>query len=186
MITPEEYNQFKAFTRQDGALTGVLMSVVFFVFIASFTRPALQLLYILGMISVPILIAMRVRNYRDKIVMARISKRRAFGYSLSCFMYGSLILALTVFAYFQFFDHGSFINTLQTYFAMPEMEQALKMYGMSPAVLKEELNAMQELRAIDVALSMITNTFTIGIFCSLIIALFSRREPRTNKNQNIK
>lgn len=181
MITVEEYKQFKAFTRQDGAFIGVLMSVIFFVFVKSFTNPSMQFVYLLGMISVPVLVAMRVRNYRDKIVMKRISKRRAFGYCLSCFMYGSLILALSVFVYFQYLDHGVFISTLREYFAMPEMKEAMKVYGLDPAIMKQQLSDLQTLRPVDVAISVISNTFTSGMFCSLVIALLSRREPRVVK-----
>lgn len=181
MITIEEYKQFKAYTRQDGAIIGVLMSVIFFIFVKSFTNPSMQLLYFLGMISVPVVVAMRVRNYRDKIVMKRISKRRAFGYCLSCFMYGSLILALSVFVYFQYMDKGSFITTLSEYFAMPEMKEAMKIYGLDPAMMKQQLSELQELRPVDVAISVISNTFMSGMFCSLIIALLSRREPKMVK-----
>lgn len=182
MITVEEYKQFKAFTRQDGAFIGVLMSVAFLIFVKSFTNPSMQMLYLLCMVAVPMVAALRVRNYRDKIVMKRISKRRAFGYCLSCFMYGSLVLALSVFVYFQFFDNGAFLASLNEYFAMPEMKVAMETYGLNQADMKEQLNSLSELRPVDVALSVITNTFTIGICCSLFIALLSRREPRVVNN----
>lgn len=181
MITVEEYKQFKAFTRQDGAIIGVLMSVVFIVFVKSFVNPSMQFLYLLGMISVPVVIAMRVRNYRDKVVMKRISLRRAFGYCLSCFMYGSLILALSVFVYFQYIDHGSFLATLHSYMAQPEMTAAMNVYGLDAAEVKGQLAQLSEVRPVDVAISVISNTFTVGMFCSLIIALLSRREPRVVK-----
>lgn len=181
MITVEEYKQFKAFSRQDGAIIGVLMSVVFYVFVRSFTNPSMQLLYILGMISVPVVIAMRLRNYRDKILMKRISKRRAFGYCLSCFMYGSLILALTVFVYFQYVDHGAFLASMHSYMAQPEMKDAMNVSGIDAAEVKNMLGELANYRPVDVAISVISNTFAMGMFCSLIIALLSRREPRVRK-----
>lgn len=178
MITPEEYKQFKAFTRQDGALVGAVMALCFLLLRGSLSDPSLQFAYIMGMLSVPVLIALRVRNYRDKVVRGRISKMRIFGFCISCFMYASLILGMVVFVYFKYFDQGTFVGALKTYISMPEMQKAIVAYGVTAAEIKNELDAMAALRPVDVALSMITNTFTVGLFCSAFITLFSRREAR--------
>lgn len=182
MISVQEYKQFKAYARFDGALLGVVMSVAFFLFIYSVAYPSFQIWYIIAMIFVPVFAALRVRNYRDKVVKTRVSKMRVMGYSMTCFIYASLVLALMVFLYFQFVDKGFFLSHLHGMFSTEEMRVAMKAYGLDKVSLEEQLRSFEELRPVDVALSMVWNAFFAGIFCSILVALFTRREPRLQRN----
>ncbi|MDY4539611.1 MAG: DUF4199 domain-containing protein [Prevotella sp.] len=178
MITREEYKQLKAFARIDGAILGVIMMATFMAFVHSFTDAFWQIAYIIGIIVVPVFVALRVRNYRDKIVEKRVSFRRAAGYSMFCFGYASLVFSLSVLVYLQYFDNGTLLMGLQEYFRTPEMAQAMKAYGVDAATMKQEVDALSSLRPVDVAFTMISNTLMSGLFCSLFIAVISRREPR--------
>ena len=182
MITVEEYKQLKAFARIDGAILGGIMCGTFFAFIASLSNMAWQLVYLLGIIAVPVFVAMRVRNYRDNIVRKRVSFRRAAAYSMHCFGYSSLILAIVMYVYFQYFDHGMMLTSLRNYFAMPEMQEAMKIYGVDKSVFDDQLTVMSSLRPIDVAFSMISNTLFAGLGCSLLVAVVSRRTPKAVNN----
>ena len=182
MITVEEYKQLKAFARIDGAILGGIMCGTFFAFIASLSNMAWQLVYLLGIIAVPVFVAMRVRNYRDNIVRKRVSFRRAAAYSMHCFGYSSLILAIVMYVYFQYFDHGMMLTNLRNYFAMPEMQEAMKIYGVDKSIFDDQLTVMSSLRPIDVAFSMISNTLFAGFGCSLLVAVVSRRTPKAVNN----
>ena len=182
MITVEEYKQLKAFARIDGAILGGIMCGTFFAFIASLSNMAWQLVYLLGIIAVPVFVAMRVRNYRDNIVRKRVSFRRAAAYSMHCFGYSSLILAIVMYVYFQYFDHGMMLTNLRNYFAMPEMQEAMKIYGVDKSIFDDQLTVMSSLRPIDVAFSMISNTLFAGLGCSLLVAVISRRTPKAVNN----
>lgn len=182
MITVEEFKQFKAFARQDGAILGLIMSAAFFAFIASLANPSWQFAYLLGTIAVPVFVALRVRNYRDKIVQKRVSFRRAAAYSMQCFGYSSLVIAIVVYIYFQFFDHGMMIANMRRFFDSPEMAQAMKLYGVKKAMFDAQLTLMSSLRPIDVAFTMISNTLFGGLACSLLVAVFSKRNPRKITN----
>ena len=182
MITIEEYKQLKAFARLDGAILGGIMCGTFFAFIASLSNMAWQLVYLLGIIAVPVFVAMRVRNYRDNIVRKRVSFRRAAAYSMHCFGYSSLILAIVMYVYFQYFDHGMMLTSLRNYFAMPEMQEAMKIYGVDKSIFDDQLTVMSSLRPIDVAFSMISNTLFAGLGCSLLVAVVSRRTPKAVNN----
>ena len=182
MITVEEYKQLKAFARIDGAILGGIMCGTFFAFIASLSNMAWQLVYLLGIIAVPVFVAMRVRNYRDNIVRKRVSFRRAAAYSMHCFGYSSLILAIVMYIYFQYFDHGMMLANLRNYFAMPEMQEAMKIYGVDKSIFDDQLTVMSSLRPIDVAFSMISNTLFAGLGCSLLVAVISRRTPKAINN----
>ena len=178
MITVEEYKQLKAFARLDGAMLGVIMCVTFFAFVASLSNTAWQMAYMIGVIAVPVFVAFRVRNYRDNIVKKRVSFRRAAAYSMHCFGYSSLILAIVMYVYFQYFDHGMMLASLRSYFDTPEMQEAMKIYGVKKSLFEDQLTVMSSLRPIDVAFSMISNTLFAGLACSLLIAVISRRTPR--------
>ena len=178
MITIEEYKQLKAFARLDGAILGGIMSGTFFAFIASLSNMSWQLAYVLGIIAVPVFVAMRVRNYRDNIVRKRVSFRRAAAYSMHCFGYSSLILAIVMYIYFQYFDHGMMLANLRSYIEAPEMQEAMKIYGVEKSLFEDQFTVMSSLRPIDVAFSMISNTLFAGLGCSLLVAVISRRTPR--------
>ncbi len=178
MITKEEYIQLKAFARIDGLVLGGIMMATFLTFVRSLTDAGWQIAYIIGLVFVPVFVAMRVRNYRDRIVEKRVSFRRAAAYSMFCFGYASLVFSLAVLLYLQFFDNGGLLAGLQEYFRSPEMAEAMRNYGVSAANMKAELDAVSVLRPVDVAFSMISNTLITGLVCSLVIAMLSRREPR--------
>lgn len=182
MITIEEYKQLKAFARLDGAVLGVIMSVTFFAFVACLTNAAWQMAYLAGIVAVPVFVAYRVRNYRDKIVRKRVSFRRAAAYSMHCFGYSSLILAIVMYIYFQYFDHGMMLANLRSYIEAPEMQEAMKISGVQKSLFEDQFTVMAALRPIDVAFSMISNTLFSGLACSLLIAVISRRTPRAIQN----
>ena len=178
MITVEEYKQLKAFARLDGAMLGVIMCITFFVFVASLGNPSWQLAYMIGIVAVPVFVAFRVRNYRDNIVKKRVSFRRAAAYSMHCFGYSSLILAIVMYIYFQYFDHGMILANMRSYFDTPEMQEAMKIYGVEKSLFEDQFTVMSSLRPIDVAFSMISNTLFAGLGCSLLIAIIARRNPK--------
>jgi hypothetical protein len=182
MITVEEYKQFKAFARIDGAMLGGIMCGTFFAFLASLSNAAWQFVYMLGIVAVPVFVALRVRNYRDNIVQKRVSFRRAAAYSMHCFGYSSLILAIVMYIYFQYFDHGMMLANMKSYFASPEMQEAMKVYGVEKSLFDDQLTVMSSLRPIDVAFSMISNTLFAGLGCSLLVAIISRRTPKAINN----
>ena len=178
MITVEEYKQLKAYARLDGAVLGMIMCGTFFSFLAYLTNTAWQIAYMIGIVAVPVFVAYRVRNYRDNIVQNRVSFRRAAAYSMHCFGYSSLILAIVMYIYFQFFDHGAMLANLRSCIETPDMQEAMKIYGLKKSLFDDQFAVMSSLRPIDVAFSMISNTLLTGLGCSLLIAVISRRTPR--------
>lgn len=184
MITVEEYKQLKAYARLDGALLGVIMCATFFASVATFSNPAWQLASMIGMVAVPVFVAFRVRNYRDNIVQKRVSFRRAAAYSMHCFGYASLVLAIVMYVYFQYFDHGMMLASMKEYFSAPEVQKAMKAYNVEKSVFDDMLATISSQRPIDVAFSMISNTLFTGLGCSILIAVISKRSPRAVTGNN--
>lgn len=174
MITKEELNQMKAFTRYDGFLLGIMMSATFIMTIGSLSRPGLQLIVLALIVATPFFVGNRICHYRDRVVMKKVSYRRALFYALECFLYGGLILGVVGYAYMRFVDGGAFLESMTANMSMPEMKPMLDAYGLDA---QEIISVMSEQRPIDIAFSLISNAFFSGIFVSAIVALFLRREP---------
>lgn len=174
MISKQELNQLKAFTRYDGFLLGMMMSATFILTICSLAHPGYQFIALGILIATPLFLGSRICRYRDKIIMKKVSFRRALYYSLECFLYGGLILGLVGYLYMRFVDGGAFLASMTESLQMPEMKPVLDSYGLDA---NEVLTVMNDQRPIDIAFSLITNVFITGFFTSLIIATFLRREP---------
>lgn len=177
MIKEQEYRQFKAYVRQDGFFVGLLMVLTFICMMRSLMQPELELIALASLVATPLLIMYFVKRYRDKVLSGSISFRRVLAYSMSCFAYGALVLALGAFLYMRYLDAGMFVMGLRETLEKPEMTELLQVYGISNDQMMAEVNAIAALRPIDIALSLITNVFMGGFIASLVIALFTKKSP---------
>ena len=105
-----------------------------------------------------------------------ISFRQAFGYSFLTFIYGFILLAFVQFIYFQFFDHGFFINEYVKLFSDPEVKEMLQQYGISTNDRKQIIDMLTSLRPIDIAIQYLMMNMVIGGVLSIIIALVTKRK----------
>ena len=103
---------------------------------------------------------------------------------MHCFGYASLVLAIVMYVYFQYFDHGMMLASMKEYFSAPEVQKAMKAYNVEKSVFDDMLATISAQRPIDVAFSMISNTLFTGLGCSILIAVISRRSPRAVAGNN--
>lgn len=178
MITKEEVRQLNAYVRYDGFLLGILLSASFIMCMSSLMIPILEFPAMLCMLAVPFLVGKRIGNYRDDVIKKNISYRRAWYYSLQCFLYGGLILAMASFVYMKFVDDGMFVSMLTENFKKPEMEVVLKTYGISKKEMQAMIDMITQQRPIDISFSLISNVLFSGFFLSFLIALFVRKSPK--------
>lgn len=178
MITPDELKQLKAYVRYDGLIVGVIMCVTFVMMMRGITDPMLEMLAMVLLVATPFVVGKRLANYRDKILMKRVSFRRALFYTSQCFMYGGIILALVSYAYMRFIDEGSFAAAMIEALSKPEMAALVKQNGMSVDELIELLGVQ---KPVDVAVSLLSNVLIMGFMASLIISLIVGREPKGKK-----
>ena len=187
MTFSEAYIQLKAFARIDGVVLGALWLFGFACFIGMFHYPTCGMLCMIIALMTPFLVAMRVGRFRDHVLDGFISFRRAFGYSLYVFFYGSLILALGVAVYFHFFDHGFVADQFNLLFSSPDVGAYARRLGYSDALIQASIDAWKDARPIDMALQTIMSSIMLGCIVSVIIALVKRRPaptPPMNGNLN--
>ena len=177
MISNKDYIQLQAYTRYDGALTAVVWTVSFALYIAGISNP-LSMMAGMGLaVFSPFFIAMRLRRYRDCVLDGCISFRRAYIYSFSVFCHAALLFAIAQYVYFAFLDNGYLIGCMTELLSEREAKQMIQAYGMEKAV-NESLQAIRTVRPIDYALNNLSLNFIIGLAASLPIAGIMRRERR--------
>ncbi len=176
-MTPEEYKQLKAFARQDGALLSLLWIGALVCYIQGLSSPMLAMIAILLIVVSPFYAANRLRHFRDEARQGIISFMRAYGYTVLTYFYGGLLMAVAVFAYFQFMDNGFLLGKLTAMLNTAEGQQVVKIYGMSEEI-SQSMAELAKMRPIDYALNMLTVIISTGFILGLPTAALMRREVK--------
>ncbi len=175
MINVVSLIQLRAFARQDGALLSVLWIVGF----ASMMFTPVPFINDLAILATPFFVGWRLSKFRNYALNDVISYRRAFVYCLYTFFYGSLLFAVAQGLYFQFLDHGRFIELIEQ---AASLNSALyQSMGMDVNELKEAINLLKVSNGIEKAFSFMMVDIAIGILLSLFIAVFGAKKVPTMK-----
>ena len=177
IMTPEEYKQLKAFARQDGALLSLLWIGALACYIQGLSSPLLGMIAMLLIVASPFYAANRLRKFRDEAREGIISFMRAYGYTILTYFYGGLLLAVAIFAYFQFMDNGYLLGMLTDALNTEEGQQVVKAYGMADDI-SQSLAELAKMRPIDYAVNMLTVIITTGFILGLPTAALMKREVR--------
>ena len=174
-MTPEEYKQLKAFARQDGALLSLLWIGAMICYIQGLSSPILGMIAMLLIVASPFYAANRLRKFRDEAREGIISFMRAYGYTILTYFYGGLLLAVAIFAYFQFMDNGYLLGKLTDALSTEQGQQVVKAYGMADEI-SQSLEELAKMRPIDYALNMLTVIISTGFILGLPTAALMKRE----------
>ena len=173
-MTPEEYKQLKAFARQDGALLSLLWIGAMICYIQGLSSPILGMIAMVLIVASPFYAANRLRKFRDEAREGIISFMRAYGYTVLTYFYGGLLLAVAVFAYFQFIDNGYLLGKLMDMLNTEEGRQVIKAYGMADEI-SQSMAELAKMRPIDYALNMLTVIISTGFILGLPTAALMQR-----------
>lgn len=173
-MTPEEYKQLKAFARQDGALLSLLWIGALICYIQGLNSPMLGMIAMLLIVASPFYAANRLRKFRDNAREGIISFMRAYGYTVLTYFYGGLLLAIAIFAYFQFMDNGFLLSKLMDVLNTEEGQQVVKAYGMADEI-SQSMAELAKMRPIDYALNMLTMIISTGFILGLPTAALMQR-----------
>ena len=182
MISPSEYIQLKAFARQDGFFLGCLWIFTLGCFIGSMSDSPLQIGFIAGVITTPIMMYRLLKHYRDRIIGGNISFKRAFCFVALMVVYAAIILAAATFIYFYFFDDGAFMSHMQQQMAIPQIRNSFTNAGMDVKMLDEQLGLLSQSRPVDMAFSLFCNSTFTGFIAAAIIAIIGKKtQPKTSE-----
>ncbi len=172
----EKLVQLRAFARIDGALLGVLWIVSFACFIGEFSFPSLGMLSMLLALCTPVLVAMRLRKFRDGALYGHISFRRGLAYCFYTFLYASLIFALAQYVYFAYIDGGYIINRYSELLSSPETKPLLDAYGITKTQIDDAITTFQSINPIGIAFNFLTMNILAGAILSPLVAAVMKRE----------
>ena len=181
-MTPEDYKQLKAVARQDGALLSLLWIGAMICYIQGLNSPILGMLAMLLIVASPFYAANRLRKFRDNAREGIISFMRAYGYTVLTYFYGGLLLAVAIFAYFQFIDNGYLLSKLMDALNTEEGQQVVKAYGMADDI-SQSMAELAKMRPIDYALNMLTVIISTGFILGLPTAALMQRQTAKVENQ---
>ena len=177
MANLQEIQQLQAFARVDGAIVALLWTLSFACLVGFFHSPSS--LYGIGWFALGayslVHAAMKLRKFRDDVLGGRISFRRAYGYSILTYLYAALLFAVAQYLYFQFLDNGFLVSQYSLQASSPQMQEMMKLYGLTEQDIRFMLENIAALRPIDIALQFFSTNLMLGVFVSLSVALVMRK-----------
>ncbi len=177
MANYQELQQVQAFARIDGAVVALLWTLSFACLVGFFHEPAS--LYGIGWFALGafslILAAMRLRKFRDGVLEGKISFARAFGFSILTYLYAALLFAVAQFLYFQYMDNGFLVSQYSLQASSPQIQEMMKLYGLTEQDIRFALENIAALRPIDIALQFFSTNLMLGVFVSLPMALVMKK-----------
>ena len=143
-------------------------------YIQGLSSPTLGMIAMLLIVVSPFYAANRLRHFRDEAREGIISFMRAYGYTVLTYFYAGLLLAVAIFAYFQFMDNGYLLGKLMEMLNTEEGRLVANAYGMGDE-MKQGLEELAKMRPIDYALNMLTINISTGFILGLPTAALMQR-----------
>ncbi|RRD03002.1 DUF4199 domain-containing protein [Prevotella sp. OH937_COT-195] len=181
MITSEEYARMKTCSRTDGALVGVMWAVSFICMIAGFRNPSWSLASMLVGVVSPFYGFSLMRKFCRNVLGDNMGIGIALGYAIMMLLCATLILAGIQLIYFQFIDHGYFIECYGSILRSPEMAKTLESYGLSAQDIDSTITVISEMRPIEVVIQFLAGNVILSVILSIPLAMFAKK----NGGQNI-
>ena len=114
-------------------------------------------------------------KFRRKVLGNKMSYRRALGYAIMMLLYATLILAGVQLVYFQFLDHGYFIENYASILKAPEMMEAAVSYGLSEQDIDSTIAVLSEMRPVEVVIQFLSSNVLLSVLLSIPMALFAKK-----------
>lgn len=154
-------------------------------YIKGLSSPTLAFAALLLMTLSPFFAASRLRHFRDYAREGFITFKRGYAYTVMSFFYAGLLMAMAIYVYFEFMDHGYLLNVYSTLMESADMKRMLEASGMKEQ-MTQGLQDLYEMRPIDYAVNMLTAIITAGFVLGLPIAALLQRKVTSNESLNTK
>jgi len=182
-MTSLEYIQLKAYARQDGFFLALLWIASFVSYIIGLQNSIIAMISLLLAVSTPVLVATRLRKFRDVGREGFISFARSYFYTIMVFFYGAVLLAVIQYLYFAYLDNGYLVNSFARMMGTDEGKMMLEHYGMKN-VVDESLAELASIRPIDYALNILTINIVLGLILGVPIGLIMQRRANIEEKKD--
>ncbi len=171
------FELLQAWARMDGAVVALLWTLSFASMIGFFHEASSLYAigwFVLGAFSLAYA-ASRLKHFRDQVSDGIISFSRAYGYSIMTYLYAALLFAVMQFVYFQYIDQGFLVSQYTMQASSPQMQEMMRLYGLTAQDMKFVLENIAALRPIDIALQFFSTNLMMAVFVSLPVALLMKK-----------
>lgn len=170
---PERINTITQIARKLGLILGIFYLIRFICIPLSMTYPGLSVLYALMFVSAPFLYGYLTMIVREKKLNGILSFKEGFLFLFNMIFCGTLIEALTHFIYFRFIDGG-----MLTRWYITNLNDFENQVGPDAYIeqMKEYVNTLSLLSAIDITMTMFTNGIMWTLIFSVLIAVILRKK----------
>lgn len=124
------------------------------------------------MVFTPFFVGMRTQAYGEQTEEHHISYGHAYAHSSLTVFYGSLILAIAQWAYFQYLDNGFLINQYASMLTNKDNKSLVEAMGYTSDMIDKMMSSLRALRPIDITLEMMWGNMVAGLIISLTTALY--------------
>lgn len=179
-MTTERPITLQEYAMRFGTYMGLFWIFKFIFLPAGFSVPILQLLFFVMTCFVPFLGLIYTRRYREVYCEGYLPFGRAFLFSVSMYLFASLLTAAAHYIYFRYIDRGYLITeyTAQLNALKETASEELK------ATIEQvdgALTVISSLSPLEMTFQLLSQNFFCGLFLSLPTALFAMRYKRKQK-----
>lgn len=186
MQNNEMLRLINAYAMRNGIMLGLWGILTLTVFKYSFTIPLMSTLYGAMLLGSPVLATFLTIKFRGEILGEResFSYLHAFLHTLLMGFYASIWIALFIYVYLQFFDHGTFFENYGNTLNSPEMQQYIRQTGLENQMqqitgsndVNTFVDILQSFGAANYAALELYTSLFISPIISAIIAIFCKRK----------
>lgn len=161
-----------------GTFMGVYWVLKFILFPLGLLVPFLFFLYLGLTIGIPFMGYYYTKMYRDKVCGGFIDFGHAWMFTMTLFMFASILTSAAHFIYFRFIDNGHILNSYRNLIdsAMQLDVQGTEGYFTQ---IQESLDLFASLTPIDITLQLLSTNVFLAAIMSLLIALFVQKKNKT-------
>lgn len=158
--------------RKLGLMLGLFYIIRFICIPLSMTYPGLSVLYALMFVSAPFLYGYLTMIVREKKLNGNLSFKQGFLFLFNMIFCGTLLEALAQFIYFRFID-----GRMLTKWYITNLTEFENQVGTDAYIeqMKEYVNTLSSLSAIDITMTMFTNSIIWTFIFSALIAVILRK-----------
>ena len=168
---------------QNGIFYGLWGVVAVLCYLGGFTMPLLSAFPLLLIVFAPFFLGYLTFRFR-KVVAPEgpFAFSRGFWHALLTSTYAAMILAVVVFVYLKWLDHGFIFDQYEALFSQPEFVAAMKVGGMDEAFREsygmtflEMIRSLRHFSPGYFALGILETLWIFGVIVSLVIGLITKR-----------
>ena len=187
-MQPSPFRQTNAFAMNYALPYGIYWIVGMLCFVNSLNNSLFSLVFYFIFASTPVIGYVLLCKFRERVCGGVISFGRGYLFSLLLYFYAALLLAAACYVYFQFFDHGAFIDRYLQMLSSPEVKQAFEQESMKQLTdgrglddIKDIMEKMQSIPPVTYAANLLDINIFLGLVLSLPASLLAVRKTAQSK-----